>query len=217
MSNWDFFVSPLFGFIAVNYRAKKNGDYTHVNFDGRMIFSKPLTLLFALPLWTFDFWFSYKCFASVSSFSQYTHCVVIYRKCKTRSCAPENQSSAANRTLICCPLVLFGLPEFLTSSSAPLALLLLSIVSASKRRGCGEVRAEGGRVKLCHQSAEVLVHIERTGRDTGKIESLDYHHIVALMSFPRSFKLPSMRRFYPLRTDIHFRCVLWSGVWKEHS
>lgn len=94
-------------------------------------------------------------------------CVVIYHKRKTRSCAPENQSSAANRILICCPLVLFGLPKFLTSSSAPLALLLLFIVSASKRRGCAEVRAEGGRVKLCHRSAEVLVHVERTGRDRG--------------------------------------------------
>lgn len=42
-----------------------------------------------------------------------------------------------------------------SSSSSPL----------SKRRGCGEVRAEGGRVVLCHRSAEVLVHIERPGRD----------------------------------------------------
>ncbi len=48
------------------------------------------------------------------------------------------------------------------------------------------MRAEGGRVKLCHPSAEVLF-MSREPAETEGGESLDYHNIVALMSLHRSF------------------------------
>ncbi len=137
-------------------------------------------------------------------------CVLIYHKRKTRSCAPEIQSSAANRILIYCPLVLFGLPKFLTSSSAPLALLLLFIVSKSKRRGCAEVRAEGGRVKLCHPSAEVLVHVERTGRDRGGREfGLSQHSCTYVFA---SFVLTSIHLALMSITHRHSRSLFEKNI-----
>lgn len=112
---------------------------------------------------------------------------------ETRSYAPENQSSSGESDSHLLPSCVVWPPQIPHNAAAPLALLLLSIVSASKRRGCGEVRAEGGRVKLCHRSAEVLVRIDRTGRDRREGASLDdHHHIYALKSFLSSCKLPSM-------------------------
>lgn len=143
---------------------------------GRMIFSKPLTLLSnspSLSLWTFAILsfvrnrFSYK-WLEVRKYLLLINALWLNLAWVQNALLRTGESKLfwwiwfSSAALLCC----LASPNSSPRSGSPRAPPPLHC----KRRGCGEVRAEGGRVKLCHRSAEVLVHIDRTGRDRGERE-----------------------------------------------